>query len=381
MLWQTSQIFQEHIGALSGGRQHKKVFMTQSDLQLLYSHPERPYPAVLSVYLNVDQSLLSNQNRGFEQQLRDMLSSIRSTIHDAAEMERFVIAAHHIEDFVSVYEPRSRGLVMFFDGLDGFSWRQEVGIPIHSQVRWNGELFLQPLANILDQFERYGILLMDRDRLRLFTVFLGEIEEIGPEGLGPTTLRDVTKELDRLVQGKQAQHLILAGASKITSEMRNRLPKRSAALVIGEIDMTMDATTQHVLSAIGPIQEDYERSAEIQTVKEVLRGVARNEKTIAGLGRTLKAVNSDRVWELIYSEGFSSPGLECAKCAALFSVKRKSCAYCGGSVHPVADVVERAVDHALRKGARIEVVTGDATASLNAVGGIGAFLKAKAVSL
>ena len=356
--------------------------MTQSDLQLLYSHPERPYRSVLSVYLNVDQSRLSNQNRGFEQHLKAMISPIRATIHDAAEMERFVVAAQHIEDFVSAYEPRERGLVMFFDGLDGFSWRQDVGVPIHSQARWDHELFLQPLANILDQFERYGVVLMDRDRLRLFTVFLGEIEEVSPESSGPTThLRRMTKELDRLVQGKQAQHLVLAGASEITSEMRSRLPKRLSALVIGEVNIAIDATAQDVLSATRPMQEKYERSAEIQTVKEVLRGVARNEKTVAGLGRTLKAVNSGRVWELIYSEGLSSPGFECAKCAALFSVKRKSCAYCGGSVHAVADVVERAVEHALRKGAKIEVVTGEACASLNTVGGIGAFLKARAVSL
>jgi hypothetical protein len=30
--------------------------MTQGDLQVLFSHPERPYRSVLSVYLNVDQS-------------------------------------------------------------------------------------------------------------------------------------------------------------------------------------------------------------------------------------------------------------------------------------------------------------------------------------
>jgi peptide subunit release factor 1 (eRF1) len=223
---------------------------------------------------------------------------------------------------------------------------------------------------------------MDPDRLRLFTVFLGEIEEVPPESVGPTShLRRLSKELDRLVQGKQVQRLVLAGASELTSEMRRRLPKRLAALVIGAVHVAIDATAQDLLSATRPIQEEYERSAETRTVKEVLRGVSKNEKTVAGLGRTLKAVNSDRVWELVYSEGLSSPGFECSKCAALFSVKRKSCAYCGGSVHPVADIVERAVDHAVRKGARIEVVTGEAAASLNNVGGIGAFLKAKAVSL
>jgi peptide chain release factor subunit 1 len=360
----------------------KEGHMTQIDLQGLYSHPERPYRSILSVYLNVDQSRLSNQNRGFEQQLKELIASIRTTIHDTSEMERFGTAARHIQDFVLAYQPNARGLLMFFDGLDGFSWRQEVGVPIHNQARWDHELFLQPLANILDQFERYGVVLTDRDRLRLFTVFLGEIEEVIPENLGPTThLRPVVKEVDRLVQGNQAQHLLLAGTPEITSELRSRLPKRLVSLVIGNVNIPINATAQDVLLATRPIQEEYERSSEAQTVKEMLRGAAKNEKTVTGLGRTLKALNSDRVWEFIYSEGFLSPGFECAKCAALFSVKHASCGYCGGSVYPVADVVERAVDHALRKGARIEVVTGEASASLNEVGGIGAFLKAKAVSL
>jgi hypothetical protein len=39
--------------------------------------------------------------------------------------------------FVLAYEPNARGLLMFFDGLDGFSWRQEVGVPIHNQAQWD----------------------------------------------------------------------------------------------------------------------------------------------------------------------------------------------------------------------------------------------------
>jgi peptide subunit release factor 1 (eRF1) len=116
-------------------------------------------------------------------------------------------------------------------------------------------------------------------------------------------------------------------------------------------------------------------------VKEIVQAAGRNEKTAAGLGRTLKAVNSDRVWELIYSEGLTAPGFECVKCAALFSHEKTSCPYCDGVVHPVSDVVERAVEHALRKGAKIEVVTGEAASSLYNVGGIAAFLKPRAVSI
>jgi peptide chain release factor subunit 1 len=352
--------------------------MTQSDLQLLFSRPERPHCSVLSVYLNVDQSQRSNWNRGFEKQLKNLTSSIRSTIHDAPELEGFTVAAHHIEDFVSAYEPGARGLVMFFDGLDGFFWHQELGVPIHSQARWDRELFSQPLANALDQFERYGVVLVDRSRLRLFTVFLGEIEEFVREGFGPNVhLRRAIEDVDWLVQIKQVHRLVLAGTSEITSELRSLLPKRLALRVIGAVDVAVDAAARDVLAATLAIAVEYERSAEVQTVKEVVGAAARNEKTVAGLGRTLKAVNSERVWELIYSEGLASPGFECVKCAALFSLEKTSCPYCGGSVNPVSNVVERAVEHALRTGAKIEVVTGEASASLHKVGGIGAFLKAR----
>jgi peptide subunit release factor 1 (eRF1) len=46
-------------------------------------------------------------------------------------------------------------------------------------------------------------------------------------------------------------------------------------------------------------------------------------------------------------------------------------------MHPVVNVVERAVEHVLRKQARVEVVTGEASAALKTAGGIGAFLKAR----
>lgn len=364
--------------------------MTLSDLHTLYAHPERPYSSILSIYLNVDQSQRSNRNRGFEKQLENMTSSIRKTVRDAAEMERFLTSAHHIHDFVSAYEPNVRGLVLFYDGLDGFFWHQELGISVHNQARWDHELFLQPLANILDQFERYGVVLIDPSRLRLFKVFLGEIEEIRIEGFGPDArvryignahLRRALKEVNSFVQDQQVHRLVLAGSAEMTAELLDALPKRLALLVIGTTNIPFDATAREVLSATSAIDEEYESGTEIQTVKEVLRGAARNEKTAAGLKHTLNAVNSGRVWELIYSEGLTSPGFECEKCAALFAIKRKACLYCGAPVHSVNDVVERAVDHVLRKGAKVEVVTGEAAASLGHVGGIAAFLKTKTASL
>jgi predicted HTH transcriptional regulator len=141
------------------------------------------------VYLNVDQSQQANLNRGFEKQLKDIMASIRNSMHDSSDLEKFTKAAHHVTGFVSAYQPRARGLVLFFDESDGFFWHEEIDVPLHNQARWDRELLLQPLANALDQFERYGVVLVDRNNVRLLTVFLGEIEEIVREGFGPNRVR------------------------------------------------------------------------------------------------------------------------------------------------------------------------------------------------
>jgi peptide subunit release factor 1 (eRF1) len=46
-------------------------------------------------------------------------------------------------------------------------------------------------------------------------------------------------------------------------------------------------------------------------------------------------------------------------------------------VKQVGNVIERAVEHALRDKAKLEVVTGEAAAVLDSAGGIGAFLKTR----
>jgi hypothetical protein len=235
--------------------------MTQSDLQSLFTHPERAHRSILSVYLNVDQSQQSNQNREFEKALKSMMLSMRSTIHDTTESEKFATAARHIEDFVSAYEPGSPGLAIFFDCVDGFFWHQELGIPIQNQIRWERELFTQPLANALDQFGRYGVVLADRVRLRLFIVFHGAIEEFTREGLTTNTrMQQFIKEVDWLVQNKHAHHLVLAGAADVTSELRGLLPKRLALRIIGTANVSIDTATSELLTATLKLAEDYARN-------------------------------------------------------------------------------------------------------------------------
>jgi peptide chain release factor subunit 1 len=282
----------------------------------------------------------------------------------------------------------------------------ETDFPAANQVRWDREALLVPLANALDQFEQYGVVLVDRARMRLFSVLLNEVEEImdnrfdknrvrhlkstGSDHRGSTNvvqrqadeqirtnLRLAMEATDNLIQTRLMSRLILAGTRETTAELQRLLPKRLLRFVIGSAELGMDAHPADVLAATKGIADGYEKETELQSVQEVMTAAAKHQKAVVGLGHTLKVVNSGRIWQLIYSEGFSRPGFECQKCRALYSINRKTCTYCGAAIDAVSNVVERAVQHALRNGGRIEVVTGEAAATLDDAGGIGAFLKAR----
>jgi peptide subunit release factor 1 (eRF1) len=378
--------------------------MNPKELNELLFRPERPHRSILSVYLDVDQSRPANLNRGFETQLKSTLSSIESTIRDAAELERFAQTGRRLVDFISTYEPESRVLALFFDETDDFFRHVELDVNLPAQARWDREFFLQPLAHALSDSETYGIVLVDRNNLRLLTVFLGHIREQVREGFGSKrvrhiktvgmdhlgsasraqrkadervrlNLRHVIKMTEWLIQAKELNRVILAGTPEVTAELKRLLPNHLATRIMGTVNVAMDAQPSDILAATKPIAEQFGRDAELDTVGEMVTIAEKTDKAVLGLRHTLKALNSDRVWELVYSHNLRAAGFECSKCAALFSAGKAACQYCGGAIQAVSDIVERAVEHALRNGAKIEPITGQASASLDNSGGIGAFLK------
>ena len=376
--------------------------MKTQDLSLLFARPHNSEPCTLSVYLNVDQTQSVNLNRGFETVLKKLASTIRTL--SRPEKERFKVAINRLHDFVSAYTPAARGLVLFFDTSDGFFWHGEIEYPVNNQIRWDRELLLQPLINSMDELEPYAVMLVDRVKSRIFVAALGESEEVArlddngkrvrhvkttgrahaessnryqkkADNQIRANLREAISKLKPVMNARHLHRLVLAGTPEITAQLQTLLPARLALNIIGSIDIPMRTSVADILGRTRPIAEKFERETEVEKVNSVVTAAAKNSSAVVGLGRTLKAVNSNSVWQLIYSGGLFLPGYECPKCTALFSSRVNQCKYCGSRVQPVGNVVERAVQHARRKRAKIEVVTGRASAALQTAGGIGALLK------
>src|SRR2546426_686041 len=108
-------------------------------------------------------------------------------------------------------------------------------------------LDLEPSRHLMDEYERYAVALVDKEKARLFTIFMGEIEESdafkdfvpgkhhqgGPsqaryqrhhEAYVHWHLKRVARHLAQILGRRPFDRLILAGPEEATSGLKHLLP-------------------------------------------------------------------------------------------------------------------------------------------------------------
>jgi peptide chain release factor subunit 1 len=355
----------------------------------------------LSVYLDIDQSKAVNLNRHFEAALASMLRDIEASL-EQQQLESFAADARQVRRYVSRLEPDARGVILYSDASEDFFWSREIKTAVRNRARWSDAPHLVPLLEILDEHERYGVVLVDKEHARLFTVFIGEIEE-HHDALAPAPVRrykasgtdhllsesrfqhkaeahvhwhakHVAELLDKLVDQYSFDRLLLGGPVEATSELQHLLSKRVRNRVVKRLSISIKANAQEVLKAALDAEERVERQLEIQIVEELIIGDAHHPSAL-GLDAAVHALCEQRVCRLIYADGFSPAGGQCGNCGMLFARTEGSCDYCGSPVKAADDFLERVVEKVLDQDGKVEKVAGDAATRLKQAGSIGAVLR------
>jgi peptide chain release factor subunit 1 len=375
--------------------------ISKADIEEIVERRPVPDSPVLSVYLDIDQSKASNLHRRFEASLKDLLRSIETQL-DEKRLKSFSADAGRVRQFVSGLEPRTKGLILFCDDSENFFWSREIKPSVRNNVRWNDTPHIAPLLEILDEYERYGVILVDKAHARLFTVFIGEIEEhydaVAPAPVRLITtsgtdhmlsesrfqhkaamhvhwhLKNVAEKLEKLVDQYSFDRLLLGGPVEATSELQHLLSKRLRSRVIEGVSLPIRATKGEVLEEALRVERQVEQEMEKQIVEELIAGDAHHPSAL-GLEPTVRALCEERIWRLIYASGFSPKGGQCANCGMLFPRTDGSCNYCGGAIKRVDDLLERMVERTLDQDGKVEEVAGDAAIRLQQAGNIGAVLR------
>ncbi len=285
-------------------------------------------PPVLSLYLDVNPANPGNLKEGYRIRAEDAMK--------AAGVPRALI-----DEVVARFKadpPHRYGktLALFAaeDPEDLFEMHfLQVELPLVSEIdrviaRWS-EPYVAPLLLVKDDYERYAVVYMDRERWRLFEVYMGEIEEVKEAfvGIDTTEWRKLTEPtggspdvgvvglgkdhfehrkeawvhrfykknadlLEKAMAALGAERLILCGPEERRAEFEEVLPKAVAEKVVARLTGLShpDASPAEVLEHVSEAIEQAEREGELALLERIA------EKGVWGIDSVLLALQEGRLY-------------------------------------------------------------------------------------
>jgi peptide subunit release factor 1 (eRF1) len=292
---------------------------------------------------------------------------------------------------------------MFCSEAEGLFWHRETNVPMCSAVHWDKCPYLQPLLEGFDEFQRYGVILANKSRARVLTVFQREIEdrfEITANGsvkhfrrsgsdhlLSQTKfqrqanlrtlwhLKKVAALTDHLFDCHNFERLLLAGTPQAVGTLKRLLSKRLLPRLVVSSAPRVNASEQEILELTLKLEQRVERVCDVNAVQSLIATAAKALGATVGLEPTLLALERGQIHKLVYRQGASFEGSQCSQCHRLYGDSRIACGYCNAPVEPVRDLIERVIRRAVDTDAQIEQVRDEAADQMKLAGGIGAILR------
>lgn len=348
---------------------------------------------VTTCYLDVDgRRYLRHQDYELEldRLLRDARPKANGTRSVHADLRR-------IEEFVKqgIDRSRTRGLAIFSCTAHDLWQVVPLPVPVRNKLVINHMPAVAQLEAVVQEHERFGVLLADKQRARMFVFELGELVECseqldelprdydergerergGIDGhvdeLAHQHLRRAAEVAFSVFGDHPFDHLSIGAPDAIASELEAALHPYLRERLCGRIDLAVGASDDEVRRAAMDVESEVERDHEAALVERLRAAAAAGRRGVTGLAPVLGALAERRIDHLLVSEGYVAPGWRCA--TGLLAVMGPKSPVTGEPMAPLDDVVEEAVDDALSQGCRVEICVGNP--DLDVLGRIGALLR------
>jgi peptide subunit release factor 1 (eRF1) len=293
-----------------------------------------------------------------------------------------------------------RGLAFFACAADGFFEVVESPLPAGNEIVINRTPHVRPLEAILQAYESFAVLLVDRQRARLFRFELGELTEhtevfdAAPRGgdqaghpaqgsraahvqrrseeVAHRHLKHAAEVTFSELQQRPVDHVILGGPHEVVAELEGLLHTWVRERVADRLVIPATAGPDEVRQAALAVEEAVTRRRGAALVDRLRDAIGTGVAGVAGLEATLAALVERRVDVLLVSDGYATEGWRCPSCRYLGPLGRR-CPVCSTAMDLVDDVVEEAVEEALANKCRVQIVRENA--DLDVLGRIGALLR------
>jgi peptide subunit release factor 1 (eRF1) len=279
--------------------------------------------------------------------------------------------------------PATQGLAIF--ACEGIGLFEVLPLPLvhRSRLAVDGTPLVRELASIEDEFGRVLAVVLDRTSARFFEVTAYETRELtglradatrggrfrgdqsGP-GWGEHNYHNrireekqrhldaIARELFQLDRARPAHGIVLAGTGTEAGAVGPFLHSYLAERLLGTAKLNpKEATSAAVHATVLAVREAWERASEVALVGQL----AERQGTgwaVNGLEPTLRALSRGQLRSLLVHADASAPGFRCAGTGRLALTERECRAE--GEPVPVLDVVDDAIEEALRQGVDVNVV-------------------------
>ena len=296
--------------------------------------------------------------------------------------------------------PSTQGVAIF--ACEGIELFETVPLPVVHRSRLAIDVTPQvrELASIDDEFGRLLTVVLDRTSARFFEVTAYDTRELfdlraestrgkrfhgdqnGP-GWGEHSYNNrirqekqrhfdaIARELFTLDRRHPAHGIVLAATGAEAGAVEPFLHSYLVDRLIGTVKLNpKEATLAAVHSVTLAVRERYERDSERAQVHEMLEGIGTGWG-INGLSATLRALARGQVRSLLVNADASESGFRCGYSGRLALAERE-CRDEGDPI-PVLDVVDDAIEEALRQ--RVDVNVVYEPEARDAIEGLGALLR------
>ena len=280
--------------------------------------------------------------------------------------------------------PSAQGVALF--ACEPMGLFEAVPLPFvyRSRLAVDTAPLVRELASVEDEFGRILTVVLDRTAARFFEVTAYDAVELpglradstrgkrfrgdedGPPGWGEHTYNNriraekqrhyeaIARELFAMDRRRPAHGLVLAGTGSDALAVEPFLHNYLVERVIGTARLNpKEATPARVHEATLAVREAWERDSERNLVREMQEALG-SGWSVNGMTSTLRALSRGQVRALLVHADAGQPGFRCSETGRL-ALTERDCRGEGEPV-PVLDVVDDAIEEALRQGVDVNVV-------------------------
>jgi peptide subunit release factor 1 (eRF1) len=372
--------------------------MTTNDIQRLIQRDVNGRE-VLSLFL--DMSVTSDNKRTHhiflskEKAAFAELQSDRERHHREPLGEVFARIDRWIEEN---FDPTNKGVAIYAEVAGDWFEAFQFPAPLANRLALQPEPLIGPLTQLVHTHPRYGVIIVDREHLRLVSIHMGVLGEdytLAPDAIpAPHDVqaggyshkdfqkrkaeetrhfyRDFADEIARFDTRAGIDRFVLLGTTENAKNFREFLPPQIDDRVVHVAHAPPAASGPELVRYLQPVFDELAERGQAEALDLLQERVRESHFATSGIHETLVQLQEGKVERLVVARDLEKQGVQCTKCGFYLAQREGNCPYCGGALRAGVDLVESMIRMAATQSARVDFVAGDEIRDLK---GVGALLK------